>query len=150
MDSSEYGSIGVTTGSNSQSFLGTFGNQTVDLSLTNITTPHNAIQMSFDLYTLNSWDGSVMNPSLFSEFQGAPDFFNLQLAGVTLLHTTFTNNSGSTNGNLETQSYPNNFGYALNPAFTGSAAHNTLGYGISQANSPGQTFRTLPTTLRSL
>lgn len=142
MGSTEYNAgLTITTApANGAKFLGTFGNQAVSLNLSGITVPHNAIQVSFDLYTLMSWDGSTMNAAGSSQFQGAPDFFDLLLDGVTLLHTTFSNNSSSTTGDMQSQAYPNNFDYGMNAPFTGSIAHNTLGYS-SPTNSIGQSFQ---------
>ena len=100
-----------------RSFLGQFLNETVSLSLDNLEA-HNTMTVSFDLFVINSWDGTQVGG-------GGYDYFLLDVAnGANLLTTTFSN----------TEEFDHNQGYsALNPngdfeAMTGAAEKNTLGY----------------------
>lgn len=93
--------------------LGQFGNQTVSLSLANLP-PHTEIEVTFDLYITQSWDGN-------NSYYG-PDIWELNIAGgPSLLKTTFSNVS-------DAQAYPGSYPGGNNPARTGAAASNTLGF----------------------
>lgn len=97
-----------------RNFLGRFANETVSLKLDNLT-PHTDVSVSFDLFIIQSWDGN-------NKIHGS-DIWELSVAnGQTLLSTTFTNNPAFT------QSYPNAFSSGDNPARSGAAENNTLGY----------------------
>lgn len=97
-------------------FLGQFGNDVVTLTLGRLP-PHQGISVSFDLFLLNSWDGSTL-PA-----QGGPDIWDLSVAGgPTLLHATFQNYDGS-----GAQSFPDNYPGRNYPPHTGAAETNTLG-----------------------
>jgi hypothetical protein len=115
-----------------QKFLGEFGgpaigtpndpawnktrvDQTIILSLTNLPV-HKALQLTFDLYVLKSWDGN--SPRY------GPDRFLLSIAGgPTLLDTTFSNNP-KTASDGSYQNYP----LTNSQPWTGASSTNTLGY----------------------
>jgi len=117
---------------NVQRFLGEFGgpqigvpsdpgynhtrvDQTVSLSLSNLPA-HSALQVTFDLYILKSWDGN-------SPAYGRDRFILSVAGGPVLLDTTFSNNR-KTNTEGSYQDYP-----ATNsPPWAGSLSTNTLGY----------------------
>ena len=63
-------------------FLGRFGNETVALNLTNLP-PHDQVELSFDLYIIDSWDGS--------DFLNGADYFQVGYSGSidNLLSETF-------------------------------------------------------------
>ena len=91
-------------------FFGEFGNTTVRLTAEGLGT-HTEATISFDLFVLKSWDG---NPG---------DVWDLTVVGgPTLIHTTFSNVAAAQ------QSYPDSFPGGSNPARTGAAESNTLGY----------------------
>ncbi|MFB3787295.1 MAG: hypothetical protein ACE15F_13100 [bacterium] len=93
--------------------LGQFGNQNVSLGLANLQ-PHTEIEVTFDLYINQSWDGN-------NTYYG-PDIWELNIAGgPALLKTTFSNVS-------DAQAYPGSYPGGNNPARTGAAASNTLGF----------------------
>lgn len=98
-----------------RSFLGEFGNDTVSLNLSGLTS-HNALTLSFDLYLIRTWDGS----SSGTAFDFGNDSFKVAVTnGPVLLDTTFSN------GNPAGQ----RFGpAAVNPQFTGAAETYSLGY----------------------
>jgi len=116
----------------SQRFLGLFGGpaiggpsdpgwnktrvfQTISLSLSNLPA-HAALQLTFDLYVIMSWDGD--SPAY------GPDRFILSVAGgPTLLVTTFSNNP-KTNTDGSYQSYP----VPHSAPWTGAISVGTLGY----------------------
>jgi gliding motility-associated-like protein len=85
------------------SVLGNFGDQTITLSLSSL--PIDSIRLSFDLWIHDSWDG---NNSL-----DGPDSLSISWNQNSLLHTTFSNQTGGI------QSYPNNYP-VNNPSKTGS------------------------------
>ena len=88
-----------------------FADDTVTLSLNNIG-PHTWVEITFDLYIINSWDGIG--------FAG-PDYFTLAVQdGPILLYTTFAN-SGLP------QSYPADVGGGSYPSRTGALEVNSLG-----------------------
>jgi hypothetical protein len=115
-----------------QRFLGEFGgekigtaadpgynrtrvDQTVRLALDDLP-PHKAVELSFDLYVLKSWDGN--SP------QYGPDRWKLAVAGgPVLLDTTFSNNH-----KVEKQGSYQDYPTAKSPPRAGAAATNTLGY----------------------
>jgi hypothetical protein len=117
---------------NAQRFLGLFGgppigrptdpgwnhtrvDQTIRLALTNLP-PHRALQLSFDLYIIRSWDGN--SPAYGS------DRFVLSVADCpTLLATTFSNNP-KTDSDGSYQNYP----VAQSAPWTGALSTGTLGY----------------------
>lgn len=108
LDSKWTGSAGITTSPNGQKFLGQHGNQTVNLTLSDLIQANRAV-VSFDLYILQTWDGSTNN---------GPDSFGLKVNGTTVRQWTFSNTDGSP------QSYP----LANSLRGTGSSGTNTLGY----------------------
>jgi hypothetical protein len=89
--------------------------QTISLTLTNLP-PHSALQLTFDLFVLKSWDGN--SPTY------GPDCWSLSVAGgPVLLDTTFSNNhkvskEGSHQNYPQLQAMPR----------TAAARTNTLGY----------------------
>jgi hypothetical protein len=94
-------------------FLGQFTNETVSLDLADLGS-HSEVTLSFDLYVIRSWDGN--GPS-------GPDIWDLSVRdGDSLLHTTFSNLAEFT------QAYPDAFPGGDNPAQTGAAEVNTLGF----------------------
>ncbi|MBT7096847.1 tandem-95 repeat protein, partial [Candidatus Poribacteria bacterium] len=99
----------------SRGFLGQFGNGTVSLPLSGIPA-HSEVTLSFDLYLLNSWDGSG---------GAGPDLITVTADETTLLSSTFSNvTNGSDNG---FQSYPAPYNSALYAARTGATEAGTLG-----------------------
>jgi hypothetical protein len=70
------------TGSNS--LLGPFSNDTVNLVFTDLIS-HDEVQLCFDLYILGGWDGDQA---------GSPDRWTYSLDGQPALSTTFSNRAG--------------------------------------------------------
>ncbi len=68
---------------NGDSLLGFYHNEEIVLTVPNLPA-HNALQVSIDLLVHDSWDGNPDNV-------GGPDFWYLQLDGVEVLRTTFSN-----------------------------------------------------------
>lgn len=105
-------------------FLGQFGNDTVTLSLNDLP-PHSDITVTFELFVINSWDGSGTNLNGNVVTNNGPDIWDLSVAdGPTLLHTTFSN--------VEDydwwQAYPNAYPGGHHPPHTGAAEIDTLGF----------------------
>jgi hypothetical protein len=112
-----------TTPVGNRQFLGQFGNATATLSLGNLPA-HDAVTISFDVYVINSWDGSDVLK------KWGPDGWSFAVDGQSQLSTTFSNqplpSPGAAN-NVQTfggQGAP----AGSYPAFTGAAEVNTLGY----------------------
>ena len=110
-------------------FLGQFGNDSVSLSLNNLSS-HSLLTLSFDLYLARSWDGNTITNSL--GFDVGPDVWQLQYDGShTLVDATFSNweDGASPDGDITRQSYPDAFpGGVEFPAHTGAVEVNTLGF----------------------
>jgi hypothetical protein len=106
------------TPAGSRRFLGQFANDdAVSLSLDNLPS-HQSVTVSFDLYAIQSWDGTNLD--------WGPDIWRLSVVnGPVLLNTTFSN----TGEDGHMQSYPafDSSGEEY-PAYTGAAQINTLGY----------------------
>jgi len=110
-------------------FLGEFGNQTIQLSLTNVPA-HTLARVTFDFLALRSWDGNSSTVG--------PDIFQLTNSdGAQLFRTTFNNfypstNSAFTADGAAGQSFPGTFTSAstapVYAAQTGAAEVNSLGY----------------------
>lgn len=95
-------------------FLGQFGAEPVTLTLSDLPA-HEEVTLAFDLYLIRTWDGNV-----------DPDIFDVSVnGGPTLLHTTFTNNTGV---NYQPQAYPDTYPGADNPPYTGVSEVGALGY----------------------
>ncbi|MFZ4400682.1 MAG: LamG-like jellyroll fold domain-containing protein [Bacteroidales bacterium] len=90
---------------NGTKVAGPFGNQSISLNLSNLP-QHDSVEVSFDLYIHDSWDGN--GPTSF-------DYWNLLINNDTLISTTFSNHT--------TQSYPQNYP-ANNPFKTGALITN--------------------------
>ena len=108
----EWSTTATDTTPSGRRFLGQFGNTTA--TLTRAALPlHTDITVTFDLYIIQSWDG---NPAGVG-----PDEWDLTVSGgPTLLHTTFSKG--------QRQAFPDTFPGGDNPAFTGAAELNSLGY----------------------
>lgn len=99
-------------------FLGQFSDDdAVSLSLNNLSA-HNSATISFDLYVIQSWDGTS------SEY--GPDTWQLSVDnGPVLLNTTFSNTGDD--GHMQSYSGSSSSGGEYD-AYTGAAEINTLGY----------------------
>ncbi|MEX2187071.1 MAG: SdrD B-like domain-containing protein [Pirellulales bacterium] len=102
------------TPQNQRGFLGPFAAETVTLDLDDMPA-HSTLDISFDLFVIGSWNGNAGGPN-------GPDRFQVRADGGTLLDTTFSNTATN-------QAYPGAFGIGNNPAKTGAAESNSLGYG---------------------
>ena len=115
--SSTGGTLKRVISPNNREFLGrdiTYGlsNETVSLNLTGLPS-HMQVTVSFDLYTIQSWDGLGSN---------GLEIWTLKADAATLLNTTFSNLTG------KNQSYPGWYPGGNNPPQTGATEINALGY----------------------
>jgi hypothetical protein len=118
--------LGINRTPNGRGFLGWAGNTQPlngvsheSLMLTTAVPRPGLIQVDFDLYLINSWDG---NSSIYG-----PDIFQIAMEGnAPIIRATFANVAGLT------QTYPGNLndGAATinNPSKTGASEINALGY----------------------
>jgi len=97
-----------------RTLLGNFGNETCSLTLVCMP-PHTGLQLSFDLYALDTWDGNGT-----ASGGNDPDLWFCSIDGGTLIETTFGHASNNP------QSYPDNYP-SNNPPFAG-AVQQSLGY----------------------
>ncbi len=110
----------------SRRFLGRFDNQTVTLTLVD-RSPHTTVTLSFDFYANGTWDGVDG-----SGLGYGPDWWTVSVVGgPTLLNTTFSNVTSPPFGIPFLQSYPDAWGVATHPQFTGAIEQRTLGYMFS-------------------
>ena len=110
-------------------YLGDFRDQAVTLSLNHLP-GHKLLRVSFDLFLMQSWDGS-------SKYWGEC-FWDLDVInGASLIHTTF-GNCGFFCDNNE-QAFPDNWPCGPHSAWTGSVEHQTLGV-IQSWGGPDRTF----------
>jgi hypothetical protein len=106
------------TPADGRGFLGQFANDDfVTLFLNNVPL-HESVTISFDLFVIQSWDGTSSD--------WGPDIWQLSVDnGPVLLSTTFSNTGED--GHL--QSYPGSYSSSEEyPAYTGASEINTLGY----------------------
>ena len=84
-------------------FSGRFANQAQSLNLSGLVAGQ-AVTLTFDLYVLDSWDGS-------NRTGAGPDVFRVQADGTTLMSDTFTNYPSYSNTSV--QSFGASAGIAL-------------------------------------
>ena len=88
-------------------FLGQFAKfDNTSLTINNLP-PHNSATVSFDLFTIRSWDGN--------NTQYGPDIWELSVSGLRLLHTTFSTTDPDPNFSYR-QAYPDSYPNGDNPA----------------------------------
>ena len=93
----QYGTTFATTANGSTHFLGTFGNETVNLNLNSLPA-HDTVQVDFDLFLPGTWDGDRTDYG--------PDNWEWGEGGNQILKTNFSN-APDTTGNY--QFYPANW-----------------------------------------
>lgn len=85
---------------NEDTVLGYFHNEEIQLTIPNLPS-HNTIKVTIDLLLHDSWDGNPDNV-------GGPDFWYMNLDGVEIIRTTFSNSPCGASYCLY-QSYPENY-----------------------------------------
>ena len=96
---------------NSTKVLGRYNNSGFKLALTGLPA-HTLVEISFDLYILDSWDGNKLGVD-------GPDIWNMKVDGKDYIYTTFSNgNCGG--GFCLPQSYPNAYKNSDNNPATGA------------------------------
>ncbi len=127
----EWSPATTDTTPNGRRFLGGVGTVTTPINFNFFSNqpPHSLIEVAFDFYAINSWDGIPAGP-MPSQFAG-PDRWIWDAFGTNVIYTTFANGSNSTTF----QSYPGRYPFATNAGFTGCVAGGEgpgptpLGYG---------------------
>lgn len=110
-------------------FHGVFANDLVEASAESLP-DHDFLDISFDLFILRSWDGSVPVNAATKKSRLGPDYFILGTAdGPFLLYTTFSNwpDERFTNDS-RFQNYPSQIPGEHLDSYAGCDARNTLGY----------------------
>ena len=99
-------------------FLGDFGPEKVTLSLMDLP-EHQYVRVSFDLFLMQSWDGSSR--------RWGPDIWELSVAdGKRLIYATFTNCGFFSDNNV--QSFPDDHPVKTHKGWTGASEKQSLGY----------------------
>ena len=109
--------IGVTP-VGERKFLGNFGPEKVGLSLSDLP-EHRFVRVTFDLFLIESWDGSSRN--------WGPDLWELSVrGGPRLVYATFTNCGYFSDNNV--QSFPDDYPLSKHKGWTGASEKQSLGY----------------------
>lgn len=117
--------------SGTRTFLGTFGAESVTLSLDDLPS-HARIRLSFDFLSILTWDGDAY---LEKPTDVGPDVFNVTVnGGPRLIHASFICGPAFP---AYTQSFPGSFPYDHVPGGTGAAQAGSLGYSYSGKDVPG-------------
>ena len=74
---------GILASFNNSTVLGRYNNGGFGLQLSDLP-EHDLVEVSFDLYIHDSWDGNDADPD-------GPDKWTLEIEGVNYIHTTFSN-----------------------------------------------------------
>ncbi len=99
-------------------FLGNFGPEKVTLSLAELS-EHRFVRVSFDLFLIQSWDGSSRN--------WGPDIWEMSVEnGPRLIYATFTNCGYYSDNNA--QSFPDDHPSTTHKGWTGASEKQSLGY----------------------
>lgn len=124
---------------NGASILGYLGNQQAIYSQSGLTT-HNSVQIEFDLYLHDTWDGNSIS--------SGPDVWKMSVDGSDVVNTTFSNLTFLSSD----QAFPNNVP-ASNPAYT-SALSSTLptacNHGGGSPSSKYHISKTIPHSTSSI
>jgi hypothetical protein len=127
---SEWSHAGTaTTPVGGRRFLGIFQEDTVSLTL-DLVGLHE-VSLSFDLYVIQTWDGSQLVGPFNPDHTVGPDLWSVGIeGGPDLLSTTFSVFDGTKPMHSfrdYPQAYPGDYP-DLNPARTGASENDTLGY----------------------
>ncbi len=107
-----------TTPIGERKFLGNFGPEKVSFSLTELP-KHRFVRVEFDLFLIQSWDGSSRN--------WGPDIWEMSVeSGPRLIHATFTNCGYYRDNNV--QSFPDDHQSTTHKGWTGASEKQSLGY----------------------
>ena len=107
-----------TTPFGARTFLGQFGNDTVTLTLSNLTA-HTEVDLALELFIIRSWDG-------LASLSSAYELWSVGIGGgPILLRTTFCPFEQASNAR---QSYPAPYARGNFPPNTGAAERYSLGY----------------------
>lgn len=113
----EWSSEDIATSPSGEHFLGEFGSEGPELTLTGLPA-HSELVLEFDLYIIDSWNGNGSTTS-----GSAPDILTFEVVGGPLLkQTTFSNKPA------DPQAFPGNFPGGSFAAGTDALDVNALGY----------------------
>jgi hypothetical protein len=96
-------SQGVIENYNGSNVLGRYNAGGFDLQLNNLP-KHKLIEISFDLYIHDSWDGNKISGGI-----DGPDIWKLIVDGNIYVNTTFSNSDCDNSGFCPPQSYPQDY-----------------------------------------
>lgn len=119
---------------NGTKVLGTFNNSGFELSLNDLA-KHDLIDVTFDLYIHDSWEG---NQQLNSE--NGPDIWQLKIDDKTYINTTFSNNDCLPGNYCPPQSYPADYPSNNSNPKNGALSVDLPGFCSQAANPHGTTL----------
>jgi hypothetical protein len=90
---------------NNSKVLGRYNNSGFELALNNLP-EHDLVELSFDLYIHDSWDGNKFGKD---GVEDGPDIWEFQIDGTSYIKTTFSNVICKAGTFCEPQSYPDNY-----------------------------------------
>ena len=96
--------------------LGRYNNQSFELTIKDLP-KHELVEISFDLYIHDSWDGNLSGDS----GRNGPDIWEFIVDGYSYINTTFSNSDCGTDTFCSPQSYPANYLNSNNNPKTGAA-----------------------------
>ncbi len=106
---------------NGTKVLGRYNASGFDLNLSNLPA-HKLIEVSFDLYIHDSWDGNKVSSGV-----DGPDIWKFMVDGQLYVNATFSNEDCNNAGFCPPQSYPADYPNAYNNPKTGAANPNLPG-----------------------
>lgn len=106
---------------NGSKVLGRYNSSGFDLSLSNLPA-HKLIEVSFDLYIHDSWDGNKVSGGI-----DGPDIWKFLVDGGLYVNTTFSNEDCNNSGFCPPQSYPADYPNSYNNPKIGATNPNLPG-----------------------
>ena len=126
---------GVITSYNGSRVLGNYNNGRFELILNELP-EHDLIDVSFDLYIHDSWEGNQQ----LNEMQNGPDIWGMKVNGKSYIYTTFSNLDCVTGNICPPQSYPADYpNNNYNPR-SGATKTNLPGFCSQLSKSNGTTL----------
>lgn len=125
---------GTITSFNGTHVLGRYNSESFSLTVPNLP-KHNLVEVSFDLYIHDSWNGNSLNSGIYG-----PDLWSLLIDGNSYIHTSFSNSNCGTGPGVfcPPQSYPDNYLNSYHNPKSGAFNTNLPG-ACSLAGSPNGT-----------
>lgn len=125
-------SHGIISAFNGSKVLGNYNNGEFDLTVNDLP-KHDLVDISFDLYIHDSWEGVQQIGSI-----SGPDIWAMNVDNKSFIYTTFANFDCAPNNFCPPQSYPGDYPAQSNNPKTGASRTDLPGF-CSEANNPSGT-----------